>query len=93
VRQKFGGSPNYVYLYRRKEIVTLCLTASHCEAFIKKGGTAMKPVRYNYEAEEYDLDNVYNEDDDRRDNGRGPSQYETYGHWEAAMVDTSIWYD
>ncbi len=53
----------------------------------------MKPVRYNYEAEEYDLDNVYNEDDDRRDNGRGPSQYETYGHWEAAMVDTSIWYD
>lgn len=53
----------------------------------------MKPVRYNYEAEEYDLDNVYNEDDDRRDNGRGPSQYEIYGHWESAMVDTSIWYD
>ena len=59
----------------------------------KKGGTAMKPVWYNYEAEEYDLDNVYNDDDDRRDNGRGTSQHNTYGQWETAGTDTSVWYD
>ena len=59
----------------------------------KKGGTAMKPVWYNYEAEEYDLDNACNEDDDRRTDTRGTSVYTTYGQWSAEVPDTSVWYD
>jgi hypothetical protein len=53
----------------------------------------MKPVWYNYEAEEYDLDNACNEDDDRRTDTRGTSVYTTYGQWSAEVPDTSVWYD
>ena len=53
----------------------------------------MKPVWYNYEAEEYDLDNACNEDDDRRTDTRSTSVYTTYGQWSAEVPDTSVWYD
>lgn len=50
----------------------------------------MKPTWYDYEAEEYDLDNIYNEEDDRRDNGT--SQYATYGQYGTA-ADSGAWND
>ena len=36
----------------------------------------MKPDWYGYEAEEYDLDNEYNEEEDRRDEGRDSTLYD-----------------
>ena len=38
----------------------------------------MKTDWYSYKAEEYDLDNQYNEEDDRRDEGRDLLMYDSF---------------
>ena len=52
----------------------------------------MKPAWYDYEAEEYDLDNAYNEDDDRRTDPRVEVTGNSYGGWGTETTDSSVWY-
>lgn len=53
----------------------------------------MKPTKYSYEAEEYDLDNIYNDDDDRRTDTRDISAVGTYGGWAVSAPDMTAWDD
>ncbi len=51
----------------------------------------MRPVWYIYEEEEYDLDNIYNEDEDRSRESTS-NNAGSYGMKGQSFEETCIWY-